>query len=41
LFREVGPRPELYARRLTELALAGVDGNPGGEDNICLAVSQS
>lgn len=38
LFDEVGPRPEGYARRLMELALGGVDGNPGGQDNIALVV---
>jgi hypothetical protein len=41
LFQQVGPRPEAYARRLTELALSGVDGHPGGEDNIVLAVART
>lgn len=30
--------PESYARALAELALAGVDGHPGGQDNIALAL---
>jgi hypothetical protein len=41
LFGELGAQPELYARGLTQLALDGVDGHRGGEDNICLAVSLS
>ena len=41
LFGEVGPAPERYARKLTELALAGVDGHPGGQDNIVLAVCRT
>ncbi len=39
LFEEVGPEPETYARRLTEWALAGRDGWPGGQDNIALIVA--
>ena len=31
--------PQAYATALIELALAGVDGNPGGEDNIAVLVS--
>lgn len=38
LFAETGPDAERYARALIELALAGVDGNPGGQDNIALIV---
>jgi hypothetical protein len=41
LFLETGAAPEPYARRLTELALSGVDGNPGGQDNIVLAVTRT
>lgn len=41
LYDEVGPEPEAYARRLVELALSGVDGHPGGQDNIALVVSRS
>ncbi len=36
LFEEIGPDPERFATRLTELALRGVDGHPGGQDNIAL-----
>lgn len=39
LFGETGPDAETYARRLADLALHGVDGHPGGEDNIALAVA--
>lgn len=38
LFRETGPDARAFAERLTRLALTGVDGNPGGEDNIALVV---
>ena len=41
LHSEVGPAPEAYARGLTEMALTGVDGNPGGQDNIALVVARS
>jgi hypothetical protein len=34
-----GADPEHYARALIELALAGVDGHPGGQDNIALIVA--
>lgn len=34
-----GSDPERFVRGLTELALSGVDGNPGGEDNIALIAS--
>lgn len=33
---QTGPKPVAFARRLAELALAGVDGHPGGQDNIAL-----
>jgi hypothetical protein len=39
LFGEVGADPETYARRLVELALRGVEGRPGGQDNVALVVS--
>ncbi len=39
LFGELGAQPEAYARALMKMALEGVDGNPGGEDNIALIVS--
>jgi hypothetical protein len=41
LLQETGREPEKYARALTELALAGVDGHPGGQDNIALIVSRT
>ena len=31
-----GPNPQTSVRRLTELALAGVGGHPGGQDNIAI-----
>ena len=34
-----GSDPEPFVRGLTELALSGVEGNPGGEDNIALITS--
>lgn len=39
LFAETGPDPRRYAERLARLALAGVDGHPGGEDNLALAAA--
>jgi hypothetical protein len=39
LFSDVGPDPEAYARKLMGMALAGVGGNPGGQDNVALIVS--
>ena len=38
LLAEIGAEPERYARRLVEMALAGVGGHPGGQDNIALVV---
>lgn len=38
LFAETGPDPRAYAERLCAAALAGVDGHPGGQDNIALVV---
>ena len=40
LYDTKGPAPDSYARALTELALLGVDGNPGGQDNIALIVGR-
>lgn len=37
LFERTGPDPARFARELTELALKGVDGNPGGQDNVVVA----
>lgn len=39
LFARVGPEPRDFASRLVEMALAGVDGHPGGQDNVALVVS--
>jgi hypothetical protein len=36
LFLRVGPDPETFTAALAHLALEGVDGNPGGEDNLAL-----
>jgi len=36
VFARTGPDPETFTNSLMELALDGVDGNPGGEDNIAL-----
>jgi len=30
LWHEIGNDPEVYVRRLVELAMSGIDGNPGG-----------
>ena len=32
---------ETFCRELTQLALTGVEGNPGGEDNIALGVTRA
>lgn len=39
IFAEVGSDPARYARRLVQRALTGVEGNPGGQDNIALVVA--
>ncbi len=36
VLHEAGARPDAYVRRLTEWALSGCDGNPGGQDNLAL-----
>lgn len=38
LLRELGTSPRDYVARLTELALHGVDGQPGGQDNVAIAM---
>jgi len=40
LFAELGAAPEPFVRALAELALAGVDGHPGGQDNIALIAAR-
>ena len=39
LWRATGNEPEVYVRRLVELALSGVDGHPGGQDNLAVVAS--
>jgi len=39
LLRRGAGNSESLARELTELALTGVDGNPGGQDNIAVVVT--
>jgi serine/threonine protein phosphatase PrpC len=34
-------QPHAFARKLAELALLGVDGHPGGQDNLALAVARA
>jgi serine/threonine protein phosphatase PrpC len=41
LWREAGSQPEAYVRRLVELALAGIDGHPGGQDNLAVVATQA
>ncbi|MBU0553872.1 SpoIIE family protein phosphatase [Myxococcota bacterium] len=36
LYAQHGPAPQIYARALLRLALNGVEGHPGGQDNIAL-----
>ena len=36
LYSSIAPRPAGFAEALARLALAGVDDNPGGQDNIAL-----
>ena len=40
LFAAHGANADAYARALARMALIGVDGNPGGEDNVALAVAE-
>lgn len=39
VFRDVGANPEAYARGLTEWALRGLEGHPGGQDNVAMIVA--
>ena len=39
LFDRTGARPRTFAEGLMRMALSGVDGHPGGQDNIALVVS--
>ena len=41
LWRETGSQPEAYVRRLVELALAGIDGHPGGQDNLAVVATRA
>ncbi len=41
LFRRTGPHPAPFADALVWLALEGIGGNPGGQDNIALVVSRT
>lgn len=41
LHRRLGTNPRDYAEALAEWALRGVDGHPGGEDNLALIVSSA
>ena len=41
LLLESGSEPLAYARGLAELALAGVGGNAGGQDNLAIGVSRA
>ena len=40
LLERVGSEPECVCRELTDLALLGVDGHPGGQDNVALVVTR-
>ena len=40
LFSRVAGHPERFVEGLVQLALAGVDGHPGGEDNVAVAVAR-
>jgi hypothetical protein len=39
LWRETGNEPTTFVRRLVELALAGVGGHPGGQDNLAVVAA--
>ena len=41
LLTQTGSEPHAYVRSLVELALAGVDGNPGGQDNIAVVATRA
>ncbi len=36
LFEKTGPDPRAFVEQLARMAMAGVDGNPGGQDNIAI-----
>jgi hypothetical protein len=40
LLPDAGGSPEHYVRALAELALQGVGGNPGGQDNLAIAATR-
>jgi len=41
LWRTAGNEPEAYVRHVVELALAGVDGHPGGQDNLAVVAARA
>ncbi|MDF1661698.1 MAG: protein phosphatase 2C domain-containing protein [Planctomycetota bacterium] len=41
LYGDIGCHPRKYATALVEWALRGVDGHPGGQDNIALIVTEA
>ena len=41
LFERTGPAPARYAAELMQMALEGVDGHPGGQDNVALVVART
>lgn len=41
LFAQIGPDPRAYADALARLALTGVDGHPGGQDNIAIVAART
>jgi hypothetical protein len=41
IFERTGARPRPFAEALMRMALSGVDGHPGGQDNIALVVSST
>jgi hypothetical protein len=41
LWRHAGREPDAYVRRLVELALSGVGGHPGGQDNLAVVAAKA
>ncbi len=41
IYARVGADPRAFAAALGQLALSGVEGNPGGQDNIAIVVAQT
>jgi hypothetical protein len=41
LFERTGPAPARYAAELVQMALDGVEGQPGGQDNVALVVART